>query len=117
MPTNHKCFALVAKNPVTGDETLHFLCKSRHLIEEVLAPELQVNPTMRIIELQEIAPYVQALQDLIAAANALAENEESTLPTGEMFGDQKKVKPANMFLSVERSAIREAIDQAQALLS
>lgn len=116
MRTVHKCYAIAAQDTQTSSETLHFLGKSRELVEELAAAEIKVNPTLRIVELQEIAPFVQALQDLIAAASALAENEESTLPTGEMFGDQKKIKPANMFLSVERSAIRDAIASAQALL-
>jgi hypothetical protein len=59
---------------------------------------------------------LEALQNLITAAEALADQEEATLSLDETRGNQKKVTPANLFLSVGRSDIRDAIAEARALL-
>lgn len=74
------------------------------------------EPYDEVQEFQNVQPWQAALQTLIEAAQAQAEGEEGTLPTGELFGDQKKVTPANMFLSVGRSDLRDAIAAAQALI-
>ncbi len=66
--------------------------------------------------IENCAPYRVALKNLIEAAEALADGEESTLSLDETRGSQKKVQPANMFLSVGRSDIREAIAEARKLL-
>lgn len=57
------------------------------------------------------------VRTLVEAAETLADNEESTLSSDETQGNQKRVTPANMFLSVGRSDIREAIREARTLLS
>ena len=59
---------------------------------------------------------IKALRDLCDAAEALADST-GTLPSDEMKGNQRKVTPANMFLSVGNLDVREAIQNARKLIN